>query len=299
MNNIQALLKREFLESKISFLYTPLAIVGLVFILTLIGDLRSEGNGLEFIMRIDNNAPDKNVLKNVVLGMLQGPVLLLTFFLFGMGLAYCLNSLYEDRKDKSILFWKSLPVSDMATVMSKAASVVLVIPIFYFLVSSIFQIIILIYMAMKSWIAGYSGFEVMSQHNIFAIWFHNLMGLIIGSLWMLPFWSWIMLTSAWAKKSGFLFTLLPVGVIAYVEHWIFDTGYFIGMLGTHLKNGFFICNSYIADFEKSPRMLEDLNMERILPWSEVFGQSDFWIGMLVSAVFLTGAIYTRRIKNEL
>src|ERR1700687_5194317 len=43
------------------------------------------------------------------------------FTAFMVGVFYCLDALHGERRDRSILFWKSLPVSDLTTVLSKAS----------------------------------------------------------------------------------------------------------------------------------------------------------------------------------
>ena len=40
----------------------------------------------------------------------------------------CIRDRYDERKDRSVLFWKSLPVSDRDTVLSKAVSALVVAP---------------------------------------------------------------------------------------------------------------------------------------------------------------------------
>ncbi|MDH5629502.1 MAG: hypothetical protein OEY96_05040 [Gammaproteobacteria bacterium] len=297
MNAMKALLKREFLENKVSFLYTPLAIAGLILFLIIVETITLSNSfhtsGIQKLMEKGDE-----IITAGIQTMLQLPIILFGLVLFGVTLSYTLNSLYEDRKDKSILFWKSLPVSDISTILYKVASLLIMMPVIYFVIASVFQLVLLLYMSFQAWLADLSGFKLIANSNFFGMLFNNLMGFIVANLWMLPFWSWIMLTSAWAKKSVFLFTLLPFLFIAYVENWLFDTSDFAEMIGQHLASGFGILNSnikHIADHSK----VHELDIEIMTVWSDVFGQSDFWIGMLVSAVFLTGAIYTRRIKNEL
>src|SRR6476659_1714562 len=58
--------------------------------------------------------------------------MMLIFTVFIVGVFYCLDALYGERRDRSILFWKSLPVSDLTTVLSKASIPLVLLPLFSF-----------------------------------------------------------------------------------------------------------------------------------------------------------------------
>jgi hypothetical protein len=62
--------------------------------------------------------------------LIMGATFVVAFF-------YCLDTLQGERRDRSILFWKSLPVSDLTTVLSKAAIVLVVIPLLTFAISAV------------------------------------------------------------------------------------------------------------------------------------------------------------------
>src|SRR5271165_2660946 len=55
--------------------------------------------------------------------------MLLTFVAFLVGIFYSLDALHGERRDRSILFWKSMPVSDLTTVLSKASIPLVVLPV--------------------------------------------------------------------------------------------------------------------------------------------------------------------------
>ena len=114
---------------------------------------------------------------------------------------YLLNSLYEDRKDRSILFWKSLPVSDTLTVVAKLITALIVVPLVYLagiVVLQLVGLILLTVAALNTDIAIWA--TIWSPANILAKWLVYL-GLIgFYSIWALPFYAWLLAVSSYAKS---------------------------------------------------------------------------------------------------
>lgn len=148
-----------------------------------------------------------------------------------IGIHYLLSCLYSDRKDNSILFWKSLPVSETQNVLVKFAIVLLAIPtigsLAALVVSITYAILGMIYVSLFS--ASTSAWELLSGLNILS---HSLLFWIqsLGAmLWSAPFLAWLMLCSAGAKRSPFLLAVLPFAAVSILEtlffgsHILFDT----------------------------------------------------------------------------
>src|SRR6478736_2122704 len=111
--------------------------------------------------------------------------MMLIFTVFIVGVFYCLDALYGERRDRSILFWKSLPVSDLTTVLSKASIPLLILPAVAFAVIVITQFIVLLISSavlMSSGLAGttWANFNLLQQSLIL------LYGLIVIALWHAP-----------------------------------------------------------------------------------------------------------------
>src|ERR1700747_2544174 len=70
-------------------------------------------------------------------------MLILTAFV--VGVFYCLDALYGERRDRSILFWKSLPVSDLTTLLSKATIPLVVLPLSTFAIVIATQLVMLLW----------------------------------------------------------------------------------------------------------------------------------------------------------
>ncbi len=302
--SFKALVKREYWEHKGAIFYTPAIMAavfaGLMFLGTITGNHVSI-NGYDSFNFIDylpqavdqfENLDEKERSQGVQVG-LNAPMVIFGFVMLIISLFYSLGSLYDERKDRSILFWKSLPISDTATVLSKFVSVCLLIPIFYFGVLAIFQLFLLLFGTVVAWFGGSSGVTLWASSNLFSVLLNGLFSLIIASLWLAPLWGWLMFASSWAKKVAFLWGTLPILMISVAEGMIFHRSNFIEMVGGRIVNGFTILNSNMHYLVGA-----DMFDVHVMRWYEVLVSMEFWVGLAVSAVFLGGAVFTRRHRDE-
>lgn len=304
MNALTVLLKREYWEHKGAIFYTPAIMAAVFAVLTLLGSFSAN----EFVVAHNNEYTIIDQLPRVVdqfeelSGREQTKAVQMglygTLMFFGgvmllISLFYCLGCLYDERKDRSILFWKSMPVSDTKTVLSKFATVCLLIPVSYFIVLTAFQIYLLLFSTVLAWIGGSWGTVIWVSSNLFGVMFNGLMAMLVAMLWLSPLWAWLIFASSWAKKVAFLWGALPIIMLTIAEGWIFRSNYFIEMLAMRVAKTFTIMNSNLHF--TTHKEIFDIQVMR---WFEVFGNSEFWIGLIVAGVFLTGAIYTRSVRNE-
>ena len=304
MKSFKALVKREFWEHKGAIIYTP-AIMALVFAcLLLIGGLTGDSLVIDNGHRIDftehlphaleqfEQLPEEHRSKGVQIA-LYAPAIIFGFVMLIISLFYALGSLYDERKDGSILFWKSLPVSDTETVLSKFVAITVLVPVLYFAVIAAFQVFLMVYATVAAWFGGNSGVLIWASSNLFSVLFNTLFALIVGSLWLAPLWGWLMLASSWAKKVSFLWGGLPIFMIGIAEGWIFQSTRFIEMVGERIARGFAIQNSNLHFVSEGDMF--DLGVMR---WYEALATGEFWLGLVVAAAFLAAAIYTRRYRDE-
>src|SRR6266446_10929062 len=134
-------------------------------------------------------------------------MLILTAFV--VGLFYCLDALHGERRDRSILFWKSLPVSDLTTVLSKAIIPLVVLPLVSFAIIVVTQFIMMLIstvallpsdLAATTW----ANFNLIRQSLVL------LYGLVAIALWHAPIYGWALLVSGWARRATFLWAILPL-----------------------------------------------------------------------------------------
>src|SRR5207253_33643 len=150
-----------------------------------------------------------------------------------VGFFYCLDAFYGERRDRSILFWKSLPVSDLTTVLSKAWVPLLILPAVAFAVIVVTQFIMLLISSavlLSSGLAGttWANFNLLQQSVIL------IYSLIVIALWHAPVYGWALLVSGIARRATFLWAVLPPLAISAFEKITFNTSYFASMLKNRL-----------------------------------------------------------------
>jgi ABC-2 type transport system permease protein len=202
-----------------------------------------------------------------------------------VGIFYSLDALYGERRDRTIFFWKSLPVSDLITVLSKLAIPLVILPLLSFAITIATQFAMLL---LSSVILAGSGVNIgalwrdASFLHVSVVLLYHL--LTVHGLWYAPIYGWLLLVSAWAPRAPFLFAFLPPFVIYGVEKLAFNTSYFLGMIQNRLigPGNSMAPNAAPPDF-----------MATLIP-HHFFDTPGLWTGLLVAAIFLFGALRLRR-----
>ncbi|MGH8379068.1 MAG: hypothetical protein ACRER7_08930, partial [Gammaproteobacteria bacterium] len=224
---------------------------------------------------------------------------------------YLMDSLYGDRKDRSILFWKSLPLSDSKLVLSKLFTGMVTAPALMLLIVIIAEIIIGILFVIAAGIAGVNLLSVALQPGtIILAWITLAFALIVQSIWLLPFYGWFLLCSAWAKKLVLAWTvLIPLGFIAaegivfrthYIAHAIFGH---IGRMFTMLMSGrYSIDNVSIGSsigINEHAHFADHGTLMTLGSVGRMFALPEMWIGVGIGIIFVLGAIWLRRNRSEI
>lgn len=217
---------------------------------------------------------------------------------------YATDCLFAERRDRSILFWKSMPVSDTLTVLSKAAIAIVVAPLLVYLITAVTSVL-----AFAIWsVRGTGGAGVMHFWNT-RTWvdveWGSLLALGVATLWYAPIWAYLMLLSAWARRNVQLWAILPPLVALIVERLAFGTHYLTNILLYRLGGGWE--SSLVLAIE---RLFTNLNYRAyastVAPPPHVFTRNplhlfaniDLWVGLLVAAAFLAGAVRIRRYRDD-
>jgi ABC-2 type transport system permease protein len=125
-----------------------------------------------------------------------------------VGVFYCLEALHGERRDRSILFWKSLPVSDRTTVLSKASIPLAVLPLLTFAITLATQLAMLLLSTAVLLMNGLPP-TTWSQLPLLQSSLVQLYGLVVLALWHAPIYAWLLLVSGWARRATFLWAVLP------------------------------------------------------------------------------------------
>ncbi len=218
--------------------------------------------------------------------MAPAPIMLASFL---VGFFYSLEALYGERRDRSILFWKSLPVSDATTVLSKASIPLVVLPLLAFLLS-IATVTILMFVGTAVLMAnGMSPARLwtggMAPEPLIMFY-----GLAVHTLWFAPIYAWLMLVSAWARRTPVLWALLPPFAIAALERMAFGTSYFGYMLQYRvtgaMKEAFTRKDGHITRFAE----LDPIGF---------LSTPGLWVGLIVAALCLAAAVRLRRNREPI
>ena len=216
--------------------------------------------------------------------------LLLMFTTFLVGTFYCLDALYGERRDRSILFWKSLPVSDLTAVLAKASIPFLVIPLLTWAITVATQALMLSLAGVRLMGTGLSVAPHLSFGHMTWVLFHHL---IVGhGFWYAPIWGWLLLCSAWSRRTPYLWATLPLLAVGLVEKIAFNTAYFGGWLAYR----------FMGSPDGMPRGNEPMpmTMAGITPTLTQFLTSPgFWFGLALAAVFLAAAVRLRRYREPI
>ena len=212
--------------------------------------------------------------------------MMLIFTAFIIGVFYCLDALHGERRERSILFWKSLPVSDLTTVLSKAIIPLVVLPMVSFAIIVVTQFIMLLISTVVLLPSGLAA-TTWTNFNLFQQSLILLYGLIAIALWHAPIYGWALLVSGWARRATFLWAVLPLLAIGFFEKITFNTSYFASMLKDRLL-GF-----APEAFAFTPHTVPELTPGKYL------ATPGLWLGLVFAAAFIAAAVRLRRYRGPL
>ncbi len=207
-------------------------------------------------------------------------------------LFYCLDALYGERRDRSILFWKSLPVSDTTTVLAKASIPLAVLPAVMFaaMVATHLGMMLVSSVVLKT-----SGLAptTTGQLPLLRLWGAAAYGLIALSLWNAPIYAWLLMVSAWSRRATLLWALVPPLSLVIVEYLAFQTRHVLLFLQWR---GVGWTTEAFASKPRGNLMVDPMNPTAPLKYLSSPG---LWLGLAVAALFLAAAIRLRRHRAPL
>jgi ABC-2 type transport system permease protein len=277
--------RRELWENRSIYL-APLAVAGLILVGFLISTVFLPGR-----MRAASADPVQQHQAMAQPYLIVAGLMMLTTL--AVGVFYSLDALYGERRDRSILFWKSMPVSDLTTVLSKAITPVVILPLVTFAVTVLTQSVMLL---VSTAVLLGSGLRVTTlwshDASLFQSWPMLLQHLlVVHGLWYAPIYGWLLLVSAWARRAPFLWASLPPLAIGLVERIAFNTSHFGAMLADRV----------IGAPGDDHFMAASLSMNPLMHFSPggFLGSPGLWIGLAVGAAFVAAAVRLRRYRDPI
>ncbi|HYW37945.1 MAG TPA: ABC transporter permease [Terriglobales bacterium] len=209
-----------------------------------------------------------------------------------VGAFYCLDALYGERRDRSTLFWKSLPVSDLTTVLAKTSIPLVILPLVTFAITAVTQFIMLMVSSAVLVGSGQSVATLWSQLSFFRMSLLLLYHLVtVHALWPAPLYAWLLLVSAWARRAPFVWAFLPPLAICYLEKIAFNTAHFLALLQHRLEGSGMEALIVSGTFPMDP-------MTQLTP-GRFLSAPGLWIGLAVTAAFLAAAVRLRRYRGPI
>jgi ABC-2 type transport system permease protein len=309
------LIRREFWEHK-SLWIAPLIWVGLITLFfnwgmlhlpdggdsginvdgRPVGEVTLGGNELQQKLDVPEERKDGAFAVSflAIFGLISVFMTIVVFF-------YLIDCLYTERKDRSILFWKSLPVSDASVVLSKLAVAMLVVPLGVIVLSAITQVVN--YLTASAILHGTVIGELFPDWS-FGAWLRSqaiALGVMLGGvLWYVPIAGYLLLLSAWAKNKVFLWAILPPIALPVLEKVFLQSDHVARFLGYRFTGYFELMkvdpNAFEAgDHERFPAVSEVYDAFHL---SNVFTSTEMWLGVAAGAALVFVAIRIRRYRDE-
>ena len=295
----KAMIVREIQEHKVAFVYAPFFVsIILCFVIASVyfggtniqtdqfnfsteyydEEIRQAMQSVSSVSRID-------IVRTGLL-VLGFPILLTVGF--GL-LAYSLSTFADERKDRSLIFWRSLPVSDLTTVLSKVFIVTLIVPLIV-----LPYIILLQLVAMTSASIFFATNDIVSfgwlwGSYIITDWFRIIFSLWAQSLWSLPLLLWLMLAGTYAARpiAG---AIVPPVILIVLEGVIFKTNLVLEFIENRI--GFW------SRSDSFPKEYQEIRVVDISDILLLFSTQAFWIGILASVILVAGIVYVRSSNSD-
>jgi len=316
VSQYQALVRREFWEHRGAFFTTPavistviigFTILGLIWFYHVAGGTRIVTDEFTFtgvgdlVRMLEGTSPEERAM--AINGMLYGSTVVFNIALLFYVFFYFLGALYDDRKDKSILFWKSLPVSDTKTVLSKWFSGAVTAPVLAWTAIVVTQLALLVIMTIIAWTSGASASNLIwGPAEPLQVAYTMLVAYIVQSLWWAPFHAWLLLASAFARRAAFLWATVPVALVGFAEAYLNYSWNFFKLLAERIAGGVIPLDLnidedvHIGIMNLDPdRATLEIDMQAV---TDLLTSTDMLVGWVVAAVFISGAIWLRRYRDE-
>jgi ABC-2 type transport system permease protein len=239
----------------------------------------------------------RTALVAVVYSMLG---VLMSIVLGSIAFFYALDALYSDRRDRSVLFWKSLPLSDAETVLAKFATAAVVIPLVALCATLLAQLVVATGGSIKLALAGDPAGLMWSPQALLAGASTAALVFIISVLWYSPLVAYLLLASAWAPKAPFLWGVVPPVAAVVLERIATGTDYLGDFLVWRLLGPFQALGGdtagpfLVIDSDNLPATATAI-AERLVAFMVSPGTL---AGLVVGAALIGVAISLRRYRDE-
>ena len=282
MNALAWSIRRELWEHR--SLYLAPAGVALLVLLGFV----ATAAGVEMTRRLDSIAPERQAA--MLSRPFEGAAVILMATSFLVAIFFCLDALHGERRDRSILFWKSLPVGDRTVVLAKALVPMLVVPAITLCAGLAVELAMLLIGSVMLIATGASAAPLWQQVPHLTNAGVLLYTLTTMALWHAPIYAWCLAASAIAPRAPLLFALLPWLAVGLVELLV------LGSQGIFT----FLRGRFAGVFDAAFSRVKPVEAGALLPLQAVpdlarfLSTPGFWGGLVVATGLVALAISVRR-----
>jgi len=319
-NKFAWLLKREFWEYRGAFFWTPAITAAVLLVLVVCALVIAETtanragvslNGINFgeVQKHLSEGDSAKLYAGLNIGLLSlgFPIGIALFFVL---FSYGIGALYNDRADRSVLFWKSLPISDAETVLAKVVAMAVIAPVFA--IAAIIALDIGFLVIMSLWVLahGVNPMLLWSPTQLIALWLKLVLLIPVNALWALPAIGWLLLVSSFVRSKPFLWAVaVPVvsGVLVSMFHlmnslslpnaWFWRN--IVGRMLFSLVPGTWVDVADLRGFDHDDQLPEAFgNLLSLNSVGHLLTTPNFLIGVVAGIAMIIAAIHFRRQRVE-
>ena len=273
------LVRRELWEHG-SLIWAPLVMALMIIVVSLVSGMVKGSVDIDLgedrpLPELFGDAEKQRGIFTLVMAGLVLPQLLVGFVVVFF---YLLDSLFTERRDRSILFWKSLPVSDAKTVLSKLFVALVAVPLWSWALSLVVGLVVFGVVAAQVSGTPAAGLGTWHGGTWLTVQAAMLGKMVIAALWYLPVAGWLLLVSVLAKRAPFLWATLPFLVLSLAERIALGSNV-VGALVAQRLFGFSEEVSLMSEFP-------------------LLASPGLWIGVAVGAALVYAAIRVRRRSDD-
>lgn len=266
------LVRRELWEHR-GLIWAPLAMALTIIVLSLLG--AAQDIALPGVVVVRDADEQRDFLSTLMVGLLVPQLLaglVVVFF-------YLLDGLFTERRDRSILFWKSLPVSDTKTVLSKLFVALVAMPLWIWALSLLVGLVVFGVLAAKVSNTPAAALGTWHGEDWLVLQATLLGKLAVAALWYLPVAGWLLLVSVLAKRAPFLWATLPFLVLSLAERIA---------LGTNVMGA--LVAQRLFGFSEEVSLMREFSL---------LASPDLWVGVAIGAALVYAAIRVRQRSDDI
>ena len=301
--NQPALIRRELWEHR-SLYVVPGVLAIIIVLVEITGQTAVSAFGKHIDMALlgatNIGVNERAVVISALMSVMSA---LFVFEMWVLIIFYCLDSLYAERNDKSILFWRSLPVTDAETVISKLLTAIVVIPFITLAVGAATQLLGLLISSVWVGMRGANAWHLIWEAvPLVDNWTATFILLMAFTIWLSPFIGWFLLVSAYTRRSPLLMAMLPIIILPMLERSILNSTLLFDALVVRSANIPIYKNIELEGLfdEKMFQMVGDggISIVAMLDVGRFLTSPGLWAGIIVCGLLTTAAIYVRRYRGE-